>query len=81
MLAGKQLHAWIASYSRQTPKAYNAPGNTSIRALARQHGLTVQELIWLTATNRPQGFGIMEREYIDTGNWDAAMPVGMTIWA
>jgi lysozyme len=78
-----KLQAWIASYSKQkpTPKPYNAPGNTSIRALAQQHNESVEELIWLTATNRPQGFGKMESEYIAVGNWDKAMPIGMTIWA
>jgi lysozyme len=60
---------------------YNAPGNTSITTLAKQHGETVAQLIWLTATNRPQGFGLGETAYIAAGNWDALMPAGMTVWA
>lgn len=75
------LKAWIAGYSAPGPKPYNAPASTSIRALAQQHNHTVQEVIWLTATHRPQGFGLMESQYIGVGNWDTAMPVGMTVWA
>jgi lysozyme len=76
-----ELHAWVASYAKQTPKPYEAPANTSMRTLAQQHGRDVAEVVWLTARNRPQGFGPMERAYITAGNWDAAMPVGMTVWA
>ena len=47
----------------------------------QQHHLPVQQVIWLTATHRPHGFGPLESEYIAAGNWDAAMPVGMTVWA
>ncbi len=75
------LQTWINSYAAQTPQAYNAPAHTSIRAVAQQHHLPVQQVIWLTATHRPHGFGPLESEYIAAGNWDAAMPVGMTVWA
>jgi lysozyme len=91
-----QLKAWVASYAPATPptatppaaapkppapQPYNAPGNTSIATLAKQHGETVPELLWLTAQNRPQGFGLGETAYIAAGNWDALMPAGMTVWA
>jgi hypothetical protein len=81
-----QLKAWVASYSPAppkpaAPKPRNAPGNTSITTLAKQVGQTVPELIWLTAHNRPQGFGLGETAYIAAGNWDALMPAGMTVWA
>jgi hypothetical protein len=36
----------------------------------------VPELIWLTAHNRPQGFGLGETAYIAAGNWDALMLAG-----
>jgi lysozyme len=76
-----ELQAWIASYSQTPPQAYDAPAKTSILAFAQGHKLTVDQVIWLTATNRPQGFGTVEREYIEAGNWTADMPVGMTVWA
>lgn len=75
------LKAWIASYAKEPPQRYSAPSDTSIRALAHQHNRTVQEVIWLTAHNRPHGFGSAERDYITAGNWDALMPVGMAVWA
>ena len=50
-------------------------------ALAKQHNRTVPEVIWLTAHNRLQGFGLGETNYIAAGNWEASMPVGMTVWA
>jgi GH25 family lysozyme M1 (1,4-beta-N-acetylmuramidase) len=75
------LQAWIASYATPGPQAYDAPPSTSIAALAKQHDRTVPEVIWLTAHNRAQGFGLMETAYIAAGNWDAPMPVGMTVWA
>jgi GH25 family lysozyme M1 (1,4-beta-N-acetylmuramidase) len=67
--------------NQPAPQVYNAPGNTSITTLAKQVGQTVPELIWLTAHNRPQGFGQGETAYIAAGNWDALMPAGMTVWA
>jgi lysozyme len=76
-----ELNAWVASYATEPPKRHRAPSDTSIRALAQQHGRTVQEVIWLTAQNRPHGFGSVERDYISAGNWDATMPVGMAVWA
>jgi lysozyme len=76
-----QLQAWVASYATPAPAAYDALPNTSIATLAKQHNRTVPEAIWLTATNRPQGFGLGETAYITAGDWDAAMPVGMTVWA
>jgi lysozyme len=76
-----ELQAWIAGYTTPTPQAYTAPPNTSITALAKQHARTVPEVLWLTAFNRPQGFGLGETAYIGAGNWDAVMPVGMTVWA
>ena len=75
------LQAWIASYSKKAPSPYSAPPNTSISAVAKQRNLTVQEIIWLTATNRSHGFGPLESKYIGAGNWQAPMPVGMTVWA
>jgi lysozyme len=76
-----ELKSWVASYANTSPQAYNAPAKTSIRALARQHAQTVQEVVWLTARNRSQGFSTSESAYIAAGNWDAPMPVGMTVWA
>ena len=79
------LQAWIASYApvaaQPTPQAYAAPANTSLLAFAQQHSMPVDQVIWLTATNRSQGFGAMESQYINAGDWNADMPVGMTIWA
>jgi lysozyme len=84
------LKAWVASYSpaapppappTAAPQPHNAPGDTSITTLAKQVGQTVPELLWLTAQNRPQGFGLGETAYIAAGNWDALMPAGMTVWA
>jgi lysozyme len=77
----EDLQNWIASYAVLAPQAYDVPPNMSIKAFAQQHGVTVEEMLWLTATNRPQGFGVRERAYFDAGDWDAPMPVGMTIWA
>jgi lysozyme len=76
-----ELQAWVASYATPTPQAHDALPNTSITTLANQHDRTVPEVIWLTAHNRPQGFGLGETAYIAAGDWDAAMPVGMTVWA
>lgn len=77
----EDLQNWIASYAALTPQAYGAPPNMSIKAFAQQHNVTVEEMLWLTATNRPQGFGVRERAYFNAGDWDAPMPVGMTVWA
>jgi len=74
------LQAWIASYSTPAPQAFSAPARTSIRAVAKQHGRTVPEVIWLTASHRQQCFGKMQSSYIAAGNWDAPMPVGMVVW-
>ena len=76
-----ELRAWIASYPRKSPRPYDAPANTSILAFAQDHRLAVDQVLWLTAANRRHGFGAMERDYINAGNWSAAMPVGMTVWA
>jgi hypothetical protein len=75
------LQAWIAGYATPAPQAYGAAANTSMTALAKQHARTVPEVIWLTAHNRLQGFGLGETAYIAAGNLDASMPVGMTVWA
>jgi lysozyme len=75
------LQNWIASYGTLAPQAYAAPPNMSIKTLAQQHNVTVEEMLWLTATNRPQGYGKDERAYFNAGDWDAPMPAGMTIWA
>jgi lysozyme len=76
-----ELNAWVDSYAKEPPTRYDAAANTSIRALAHQHHRSVQEVIWLTARHRRHGFGPLEREYITAGDWNAAMPVGMTVWA
>ena len=76
-----ELRAWIASYPRTSPRPYDAPARTSILAFAQEHRLAVDHVLWLTAANRPHGFGPMERDYINAGNWTADMPVGMTVWA
>jgi lysozyme len=75
------LQSWIAGYATPAPQAYGALPNTSMTALAKQHNRTVPEVIWLTAHNRLQGFGLGETNYIAAGNWEASMPVGMTVWA
>jgi lysozyme len=77
----EDLQNWIASYATLAPQAYGAPPNTSLKTIAQQHNVTIDEILWLTATNRPQGFGKNEKAYFSAGNWDAPMPVGMTVWA
>jgi lysozyme len=77
----EDLQNWISTYATLSPQAYGAPVNTSLTAMAQQHNVTVDEILWLTATNRPQGFGKLEREYFGAGDWNAPMPAGMTVWA
>jgi hypothetical protein len=60
---------------------FQANGTTSLRDAAHEHGMTVSELLWLTAQHRPGGYGPLEVPYIDDGKWDTAMPTGMVFWA
>ena len=59
----------------------HANGTTSLRAAAHEHGMTVSELLWLTAQHRQGGYGALEVSYIDEGKWDTDMPTGMAVWA
>ncbi|MGD0376605.1 MAG: glycoside hydrolase domain-containing protein [Streptosporangiaceae bacterium] len=63
------------------PEQFRANGTTSLRDAAHQHGMTVSELLWLTAQHKPGGYGSLEVPYFDDGNWDADMPAGMLFWA
>jgi hypothetical protein len=56
------------------------PASTAILAFAREHKLAVRNSsLYNGGMGRPHGFGTMEHEYIDAGNWTADMPVGMTV--
>jgi hypothetical protein len=63
------------------PEQFRANGTTSLRDAALQQGMTISELLWLTAQHKPDGYGSLEVPYIDSGNWDADMPAGMIFWA
>ncbi len=63
------------------PEQFHANGTTSLRDAAHQHGMTVSELLWLTAQHKPDGYGPLEVSYIDEGHWDTDMPAGMIFWA
>jgi hypothetical protein len=62
-------------------KQFRADGATSLSDAAHANGMTISELLWLTAQHKPDGYGSLEIAYIDEGNWEANMPAGMIFWA
>jgi hypothetical protein len=64
-----------------TAEEYRANGTTSLQNVAHQQGMTISEILWLTAQHKPDGYGSLEMPYIDDGNWNADMPAGMLFWA
>jgi hypothetical protein len=65
----------------QEPERFVADGTVSLHDVAHQQGLAVSEVLWRTAQHRPHGYASIEAPYIDTGQWDSAMPAGMVYWA
>jgi hypothetical protein len=62
------------------PARRSADGNESLRQAVRAESTTVPDALWLTAQNKPDRFGDLQREYINGEDWDAPMPKGMTYW-
>jgi GH25 family lysozyme M1 (1,4-beta-N-acetylmuramidase) len=76
------LRTWIASFA--TPRAvvmHTADGKTSLHQMAAAiPGMTVHGAWWHTARHRPVGWGPLELEYLQAGDWDAPMRAGMEMW-
>jgi hypothetical protein len=62
------------------PVRHEATGAETMAGAARAHGMSVPEVLWLTAHSKPAGYGPLERPYINAGNWGARMPQGMWYW-
>jgi hypothetical protein len=63
------------------PTSYQLGGYESVRAFAHNHGMSVQEVLWLTARHKDGGYGKDQGGYISAGHWDEWVPKGSTWWA
>jgi hypothetical protein len=66
---------------RLDPMMRLADGKTSLVTVAKRHGRTVTEILFLTALHRKGSFGTGQARYILGGNWHAPMPFHMVYWA
>jgi hypothetical protein len=75
---------WVGDVSKiqdsTKPTRHIAAGMVSLKSVANGRGADLSEVIWLTATHRPGGFGIDERRYFRAGDMSARMPMGMVYW-
>lgn len=77
----QDFDAWIASFAQRAPSMHVADGTTSLHQVVTANPeMTVHGAWWHTARNRPHGWGPLEREYLQAGNWDAPMKEGTEIW-
>lgn len=59
---------------------YVADGTKSLADVAAETGRLLENILWLTASAHPGGFGPIEAKYFSGGDLHAVMPVGMVYW-
>lgn len=72
-----ELDAWVASFApRKGPTRHIATGLESLADIGIKHKVSLHDLVWLLARERPEG-GVEQRHYINGGDLTANMPLGM----
>jgi hypothetical protein len=51
----------------------------TLAALAKLQGVDVADIWFATAANEP-AWGDLQRQYLNSGQWDHKMPAGMVLW-
>jgi GH25 family lysozyme M1 (1,4-beta-N-acetylmuramidase) len=78
-----EMTGWINAYKPAPPPPtarYVADGTVSLATLCAERKVQPQQVLWLTASHRPHGFGPTEATYFNGGDWTQPMPAGTVVW-